>query len=147
VSKSALSAPWSQSDSPDSMSVRRPVHSRYPAVAGLPPSEQPLPSAPCNNATPFASIRLGLELANHNPSCYDRLTLKNVCYARHTTSASTWSAKGGRLWIKHIHQHTLICQVCVPFAPSEAGVGGIRKESAFQKDHNMKAQVEFSMKN
>ena len=38
MSKSALSAPWSQSDSPDSISVRRPVHLRYLSVEKRPPS-------------------------------------------------------------------------------------------------------------
>jgi len=52
----------SHSCTPDSISVRHPVLSRYPASAGLLPSEASSPIPRCNTATPFASIRLGLRL-------------------------------------------------------------------------------------
>jgi hypothetical protein len=48
---------------PNSVSVRHPVHLRYPASAGRPPSEAPSPTLPCTTATSFASIRLDLGLA------------------------------------------------------------------------------------
>jgi hypothetical protein len=38
------------------------------SVEKRPPSEYPLPDIPCHNATPFASIRLGLGLAHYSPS-------------------------------------------------------------------------------
>jgi hypothetical protein len=45
------------------VSIRHPVHLRYPASAGRPPSEVPSPTPPCTTATSFASIRLDLGLA------------------------------------------------------------------------------------
>ena len=48
---------------PDSVSIRHPVHLRYPASAGRSPSEAPSPTPPCATATSFASIRLDLGLA------------------------------------------------------------------------------------
>ena len=48
---------------PNSVSIRHPVHLRYPASAGRPPSEMPSPTPPCTTATSFASIRLDLGLA------------------------------------------------------------------------------------
>ena len=46
-----------------SLAVRRPVLSRYPASAGPPPFEVCCQGPRCDNATPFASIRLGQGLA------------------------------------------------------------------------------------
>ena len=71
----------SQLDSPNSIFV---------------PREKPGQTLPRTFALPrrsgIASIRLGLGLVNHSQSCYDWLTLKNVCRARHTT----WRLSGCR---------------------------------------------------
>jgi len=66
------------------ISVRHPVPLRYPASAGRLPSEAPSPVPRCHTAIPFASIRLGLGLALTSRYGIHRLTLKNMCRARHT---------------------------------------------------------------
>jgi hypothetical protein len=42
-----------------------------PRRSGAASFRAPSPVTRCDNATPFASIRLGLGLVNHNQTCYD----------------------------------------------------------------------------
>ncbi len=53
-------------DPPNSISVRRPMRSRYPTLAGrLPPgTSRANGKSPCTTTTPFATAWLGLGLAN-----------------------------------------------------------------------------------
>ena len=72
--------------------VRHPVPSRYPASAGRLPSEAPSPVPRCHTAIPFASTRLGLGLTLTSVYRNHRLTLKNMCRARHTQLKCTGRA-------------------------------------------------------
>ena len=57
--------------------IRHPLPSRCPAVARPLPPEAPSPAPRCDTAIPFASIRLGLGLAEYTQFMLNRLILRS----------------------------------------------------------------------
>jgi len=76
------------SDPPDSVPVRRPVRSQYPASAGQLPLHIPSPIYSCHTATSFASIWLDQGLALYlNHSIYSPLRMRAVPGTQHWDGA------------------------------------------------------------